>query len=256
MSDILEIEHELFDAKILLQGAQIVHFQLKDKQKLFWHTDFSFFKEEEPFRGGIPICWPWFGKKKSPSHGFARISKWKLISRIDTPTNVALEFILNSDMVNIEYWPYSFELKLKMNLGKNFSISLEIDSEVETTAALHTYFYVNNILDVQVDNLNLNYFDSLENRLVKSDKENLKIDKQIDRIYKMTNYNIINSIHNQIKIFHKNASDVVVWNPWEDGSSNISDMKKNDYINMLCVETARISKTIKNDYLTVDIEKR
>lgn len=54
MSDILEIEHELFDAKILLQGAQIVHFQLKNKQKLFWHTDFSFYKEGEPFRGGSP----------------------------------------------------------------------------------------------------------------------------------------------------------------------------------------------------------
>ena len=256
MMDMIEIEHQLFSAKVLLQGAQIIHFQWKNQQPLLWSTDASFYQEGKPFRGGIPICWPWFGKAQDPSHGFARINKWKLFYREDKQDSVYLEFILNSDMLKLSYWPYIFLLKLKMYLGKELALSLSIDSDVETTAALHSYFYTESIEQTSIHGLSHSFFDQLNQQNVIRESSSLKIDEQIDRIYQSTLLNVIQRPQDQIVIHHENASDVVVWNPWSEGSEKISDMKTQDYQHMICIETARINTPIKNETLSVMIQHK
>ena len=43
-------------------------------------------------RGGVPLCYPWFGGVKQPSHGTARLRLWQL-SDYDLQANkVRLEF--------------------------------------------------------------------------------------------------------------------------------------------------------------------
>ena len=254
--DMIEIEHQLFSAKVLLQGAQIIHFQWKNQQPLLWSTDASFYQEGKPFRGGIPICWPWFGKTQDPAHGFARINKWKLFYREDKQDSVYLEFVLNSDMLKLSYWPYRFLLKLKMYLGKELALSLSIDSDLKTTAALHSYFYTESIEQTSIHGLNHSFFDQLNQQNVIRESSSLKIDEQIDRIYQNTLLNVIQRPQDKIVIHHENASDVVVWNPWSNGSEKISDMKAQDYQHMICIETARINTPIKNETLSVMIQHK
>jgi len=50
-----------------------------------------------------------------------------------------------------------------------------------------------------------------------------------------------------VSISQKHHSDVVVWNPWKEGTAKLSDMKEDDYTRMLCVESARISKPFNSD---------
>lgn len=66
-----EIDHEVFEATVSLQGAQLIHFKPKNELKFLWSSDVSTFISGQAFRAGIPICWTWFGKSKKPSHGFA-----------------------------------------------------------------------------------------------------------------------------------------------------------------------------------------
>ena len=41
----------------------------------------------KPIRGGVPICFPWFGPhatdRSAPGHGFARLLDWTLVEARD-----------------------------------------------------------------------------------------------------------------------------------------------------------------------------
>ena len=76
----IEVKNSVAHAKIALQGAHIFEFQTQDKKPLVYLSETATFKKEKPIRGGIPICWPWFGPHPTdsnlPNHGFARIFLW------------------------------------------------------------------------------------------------------------------------------------------------------------------------------------
>lgn len=239
-----ELHHPLFDATILRQGAQLIHFQPKDGEPLFWSAELSTFEKGKAFRGGIPLCWPWFGKADSPSHGFARIVEWDLIKHIEREEGVQLVFELHDSPTTRAMWPYAFTTRLEMNLGLDVDISLHVNAEKESTAALHSYFTCKHIHDVKVTGLGGIYTDSLQKgKSCESPDEPLHVNQAIDRIYTQPKAKtILQELERTISISHENHSEVVVWNPWIEGVANISDMKKNDYTKMLCIESARISK--------------
>lgn len=256
MEDIIEVKHELFEAKILLQGAQLIYFKPKNEEQILWSTDLKYFQKGKPFRGGIPICWPWFGKNKSPSHGFARLVDWKLTLLKESTDNVVLEFLLDSDMYQPEYFKNKYRLKLQMILSREINLRLLIDSDVETTGALHSYFFFSDVTKTRVEGLGTEYFDSLKTKSYKDNSEYLVIDQEIDRIYEYTKINRIISNVKTLEIDNLCASDVVVWNPWEETSNKINDMENNEYLKMLCIETANISLPIKRGEIALKVSQK
>jgi len=72
----IEIINTYAHAKIALQGAHMFSYVFKDKPPLLWLSKKAFFEKGKAIRGGIPICFPWFGKHsdnvKLSQHGFAR----------------------------------------------------------------------------------------------------------------------------------------------------------------------------------------
>lgn len=48
---IINIKHKYFNASILKQGAQIIHFEHFEYGKILWHTDMSYYEKDKPFRG-------------------------------------------------------------------------------------------------------------------------------------------------------------------------------------------------------------
>src|SRR5450432_3571780 len=67
-------------AEIYLHGAHITGFQKNSEPPLIFMSRKSYFAPDKPIRGGVPICFPWFGNRDGePSHGFARITEWQLV---------------------------------------------------------------------------------------------------------------------------------------------------------------------------------
>ncbi len=242
----LSITHPLFDAIILRQGAQLVHFKPVNKESVLWSAEFCTFEKGKAFRGGIPICWPWFGKEGSPSHGFARIMLWELVKHSSDDEGVELVFELNDSVKTREIWPYAFRTTLKMHLGRDIAISLHVKAQKQSTAALHTYLTCKDILDVNVVGLGSQYKDALRGTIVCERYEKaLHVSQAVDRIYTQAEAITLLKEHSRVlSIFHQNYSDVVVWNPWREGAIKFVDMKEDDYTQMLCIETARISKPL------------
>ena len=255
---VIEIKHNNFEAIILKQGAQLVSFKINNQEQLLWHCDLSLYEKGKPFRGGIPICWPWFGASQKLNHGFARVMEWSLINKIDNENEVILNFKLEDNIETIKIWPHKFVLNLYISLSNSgIKLLLEVDADCKTTTALHSYFYVNDIDDITISGLDNEYFDLLENNILFTNQnEELKINKSIDRIYtKSKNTTILESNNQIIDIEHNNYSDVVIWNPWIEKSKDILDIKSNDYKEFICIETARINKPLNNkDFIGLEIK--
>lgn len=244
--DILNISHPLCRATILLQGAQLISWIPSGASEVLWSSDISHYSSDKAFRGGIPICWPWFGKAFSPSHGFARLMTWELISRDDSNSGVHLEFRLSDSPKTREIWPHPFTLTLQIHLGSTCEIQLNIDAPVPTTGALHTYLTTSDIAHSTVSGLGDYYIDSLQkNTHVTTVELTLQIHSEVDRIYTHPqSENTLTTPKQTLQLSHQGQSDVVVWNPWIERSAEIADMEANDYRHMLCIETARISKPL------------
>ncbi|MBU0631462.1 D-hexose-6-phosphate mutarotase [bacterium] len=248
MNEMIEIKHKNFEATILKQGAQLIHFQPLGEEKLLWHTDLNYFAEGKAFRGGVPVCWPWFGKAQFPVHGFARIMEWELASRVDEEDDVVLEWKLNDSAKTRAIWDHPFEIRLKMVLGRSLQMELSVDTDTQTTGALHSYFYVNDLDEVKVGGLGEKYLDALDGHALHvSSEPSLTIESEVDRVYvSASDMTTLQENKRTVEIHHQNFSDVVVWNPYKD----LPDMEEGSYKKMLCIETARIAKPFeKKDFM-------
>ena len=68
-------------ALISLYAGQVLSFQpTGESEDLLFLSQKSYYDEGKAIRGGIPICWPWFGPDPMnldrPSHGFVRNNLW------------------------------------------------------------------------------------------------------------------------------------------------------------------------------------
>lgn len=255
----LEIENELSNAKIALQGAHLFAYGVKSEEPIIWISDKSRFTLGSAIRGGIPICWPWFGAHTEdttlPKHGFARTSMFDYEIVKDEKALSQIRFVLKDSQASLSLWPYKFELSVLISVSDTLQIELttkNCDTKSFTlTQALHSYFSVSDIAEVSIVGLdNKIYFDSLLQRESQQD-EPLFIDQEIDRIYKDSS-NEIEIIDKQrsIQIKTQGSNSTVVWNPWISKSQSMSDMGANSYRTMLCVESANALddfKTINRD---------
>jgi D-hexose-6-phosphate mutarotase len=65
------------------------------------------------------------------------------------------------------------------------------------------------------------------------------INEEVDRVYFEIPKNIFLYDKNRIiKIQQEGSNSMVVWNPWSEKSSQMTDMISNSYETMVCLETA------------------
>lgn len=245
----IEIENELSKAKIALQGAHLFSFEVKSHRPIIWLSDKSEFKLASAIRGGIPVCWPWFGEHAQdgtlPKHGFARTSMFDYKIQKDNKALSQIKFVLKHSQASLDLWPYKFELTVLFTLSDSLKMELitkNCDKKSFTiTQALHSYFEVSNIDKVSILGLdNKIYFDSLLKKDFRQEKP-LVISTEVDRIYKDISSEIkILDEKTRVNIKTKGSNSTVVWNPWIEKSETMNDMGVDSYKSMLCVESANV----------------
>ncbi len=77
--------------EIFLHGAHCAGWQPAGQARVLWMSQHSYFESGKPIRGGVPICFPWFGPhatdKSLPAHGSARLREWELLDVQCEPDN-------------------------------------------------------------------------------------------------------------------------------------------------------------------------
>mgnify|MGYP002040162837 FL=1 len=55
------IRHAGAELVVSEQGAQILRYQPAGGKPLIWLSDEAAYAAGKSVRGGVPVCWPWFG---------------------------------------------------------------------------------------------------------------------------------------------------------------------------------------------------
>ncbi|PHM45494.1 D-hexose-6-phosphate mutarotase [Xenorhabdus mauleonii] len=240
---LIVVSHPKARGAISIQGAHLIAWQPSGEKPVLWLSDNTAFNSGTPIRGGIPICWPWFGSSTAPSHGFARIMPWEFKAHHENQNGVLLTFTLQDNDFTHKLWPHEFTLIARFKLGETCEVELESHGEYEATAALHSYLNISDIDQIQVSGLGDHFLDSVSGK-EQSLHEDLVFKERIDRIYTQPDdFSLLRDPlwKRTIEMHHYHHSDVVCWNPGAALSSSMEDMGKAGYKNMACIETARIN---------------
>ncbi|WP_299996385.1 D-hexose-6-phosphate mutarotase [uncultured Cedecea sp.] len=248
--EIIVIEHAQVRAAIALQGAHLLSWQPAGAEQVLWLSDNTPFHKGVALRGGVPICWPWFGPAKEsslPSHGFARNLPWVLSAHNEDADSVVLTFELKSNEETLKLWPHEFTLYARFKLAKTCEIELEAHGDFENTAALHSYFTVGDINHVSVSGLGQDYLDKVlggqQGQL--ADGVQTFLDRT-DRVYlQPEECSVIHDsqLKRAIHVVHHHQHNVVAWNPGPALSVSMADLPDEGYKTFVCVETACVTAT-------------
>lgn len=241
---LIVINHPKVHAVIALQGAHLISWQPADEKPVIWLSSETAFQEGKALRGGIPVCWPWFGPAGQPAHGFARTLPWTLLAHDENEQGVILTFGLKHTPQTLKLWPHEFSLIARFRLSSHCEIELEAHGEFESTAALHSYFQVEDITGVSVSGLGQPFIDKVTDNAAGQQTTEQTYPDRVDRIFTAADdCNVITDRRGkrQLEVYHHHKSDVVTWNPGPELSCSMSDMANDGYKTMVCVETARIT---------------
>jgi len=213
--------------------------------------------KNKPIRGGVPICWPWFGPhdsdKTKPGHGVARTASWEVVKTAqltEGSTQIVLELISTPTIEAL--WSHSAQLQLVVTVGNTLTVELITHNLSEESIvigeAFHTYFRVGDVTKVAIKGLeNCEYLDKMDNSQQKQQIGDVTISAQTDRVYLNTVADCVivdPALNRQIRIAKQGSQSTVVWNPWETQSSQLGDVGHQGYLKMVCVETANAVNSV------------
>lgn len=244
-------------ALISIYAGQVLSFKpVNQAEDLMFISDNAYFTEGKAIKGGTPICWPWFGaapemayatEHKKPDHGFARTSFWSVasVSLLDSgATKVILE--LEDTEKTRAIWPYRFYLSLEILISDSLTIKLLTrntgDQSFTITEALHTYFNVGDATQVKVLGLeHTEYLDKTADYIKVCQVGAITLSEETDHIHTDIKHDLLlddPSFKRKVKISSSGNKNVVVWNPWIQGSAAIKDLGNDDYKHFICLEIA------------------
>lgn len=249
---LLTIDNAFAKARVSLFGAHVLSYQRHGEPASIWLSDKAVLDGTKPIRGGIPVCWPWFGQPPvrvgsgKPAHGFARTTLWTLDGVSDCDDGTFIRLSMRDSGTTHVLWPHSFKLELEVMVGKVLSLVLTTrntsDTPIIYNAALHSYLRISAPENVSVTGLGEFYTGILIPQEARQSGE-LRLCEAIDRIYHQPEAMVTVRDGKRItRVVNSNNDSVVVWTPWQEGSIAMSDMSNNGYCTMLCVETAITGK--------------
>jgi glucose-6-phosphate 1-epimerase len=204
----------------------------------------ALFDGKAALRGGIPICWPWFGRIAAPAHGFARNSEWTLLEHRENEHGVIVELGLLPSESTLAVWPYQFQAHLLVEIGDELKVTLDVtntDSQAWTfSGALHTYLTVGDIEQAATTGMGPEYIDSLKGGEICQGGETLQLTDTIDRVYTQPSTQITVQdpvLKRSLVVENQGHNSAVLWNPWAEGAQGMGDMQDDGYKTFLCVES-------------------
>ncbi len=246
---------------IVQQGGQILsYFPDINQPPLIWLSACAEYQQGHSVRGGVPVCWPWFGDiqrnpaavqkmttKDAPFHGLARTLDWQLTHSSAANNGVQLSLQLDASQ-GLSGWPHAATVQLQIELAERLTIRLHnhnLGSEpLAISQALHSYFAVSDIRQTQVEGLaGCTYYDTLEQWQLREQEGNLKFSGETDRIYLQVpeHLQIIDlGWQRRIDLRSQGSHSAIVWNPWIAKAQTLSGFASDAWQQMLCIESANV----------------
>jgi len=248
----LEINNAHAKASISLWGAHILSFKPKhDNRERLFRSNKMVLDGTRSLRGGVPVCWPWFAQRPGfQMHGYVRMRNWHMLSATENANYT--EIVLTPYDTTGDGFDGTADLTLTVQVGERLSFTLMTtntgEESFEFNTALHTYFAVEDINEVELTGLSGSYLDKPQDFATMETPAPYRFTEETDRIH-------LNPVK-QVSIMQPGSEtgvesaghdSIVVWNPWAKNAAGLTDLGADGYLTMLCVETAvTLGKTLQS----------
>jgi len=254
---VAEIHNSYAAASVAVQGGHVITYQPHGRQPVLWVSSLSAFELGKTIRGGIPVCWPWFGSHPTdaslPFHGFVRAAMWQVRgTSVGLGDATEIRLGLTESMASLALWPHAFDLEIVVTVGAQLQIELIArnpgDQPFVCGGALHTYYTVGDVRQIAIHGLDgRDYLDKVEGFKRKPQHGPVTIAGETDRVYLDTDATCViddPALGRRIGIAKAGSRTTVVWNPWAEKAKQIADFEDEEYLSMVCVETANANTDV------------
>lgn len=235
-------------AQVHDQGAHLVTWAPAGDESALWLSPRARFEPGEPIRGGVPLCFPWFGtgpdSDRTPVHGFARTAPWRLVSENTSDGVVTLSWELTDRDATMQTFPGPYRATYTMVLGSRLQLALTVtnlgDAAFAMEVALHAYLAVSDTSSACLEGLeNVPYVDMVHGG-EHQHAGPLHFTEETDRIYLAAGALRLTDTKRTLLIETHGAANAVVWNPHRGGARDIADIGADSWSRFVCVEAANV----------------
>lgn len=258
---LIEIDNGLARATLTTHGAQVLSYRPAEaRDDLLFVGERAYFAPDQEIKGGVPICWPWFGRDPAEParviHGFARFRTWSVLACETRPDGATwVRFGLADDETTRTLWPPYFNLWVEVTVGVTLKVLLTTrnagDEAFTITQGLHAYFKIGDPAQIRVLGLDgCRYLDKAADAppdAVGVQAGPLGFEAEINRIYESVPPQLViedAALARRIRIDSTHSRTCVVWNPWIAGARAMPDLDDADYRRFVCVETVNTASEI------------
>ena len=242
------------------QGAQVLSYRRYGQPPLIWLSDQARYLIGQGVRGGVPVCWPWFGDLQrnppevqamvqgdAPFHGLARTLDWQLQDTLEQADQVTLCFALDLPD-GLPGWPHAAGVRLQIELGEQLQLRLITrnlgSTPLAISQALHSYFAVSDIRQIRVQGLEgCRYIEARDNWSCRQQAGALPFTGETDRLYLDLPPRLVIDDplwQRRLVLEARGSRSAIVWNPWVDKSTRLTQFAADAWQGMLCIETANV----------------
>ncbi len=239
--------------EMYLHGAHVTCWKPVGREEVLFLSSRSRWEDGQAIRGGVPVCFPWFGNKaddpKAPAHGFVRTRAWQIESIEQIGSAVTVSMFTESNEDTARWWPAEFRLVHRATFGEELSLELVVTNTGKTSLcfeeALHAYHRVGNIEKARVRGLDMvHYLDKTDSNRENMQQGEITVVSETDRVYLNTTDAIELEdpvLHRCTRVTKENSQTTVVWNPWVRKAHSLSDFADDEWKQMICIEASNVS---------------
>lgn len=253
---IARIENQYAAASVALLGGTVLSHQPQGQKDVLWLSPKSDLEVGKAIRGGIPVCWPWFGPHPTrddlDKHGFVRTMLWSVSGTQALPDGATRVSLAVSDTPETRaLWSYAFHMEISVVVGSALRVSWTVNNpgaEAFTyTGALHNYFYISDIRRIAVSGLEgTAYLDKTDDYARKILPGKLIFEKTTDSIFVDTTGDCLiedPGFGRKIRVAKEGSHTTVVWNPAQRAAL-LPDLGEGAQAHFVCVETANAAPDV------------
>lgn len=256
----VQIHNGQAEAQVSVYGGQVMGFRPREAAAdLLFVSQQATYQTGKAIRGGVPVCWPWFGPDPQalgrPNHGLARTRLWSVERSAALPDGSTLLTLVLTDSADTRaLWPHGFRLSLDIVVGTTLRLTLNTRNTGEQpftiTQALHSYFAVSDLTQTTVTGLDgCRYIDKAAeaNGSVRIQQGAVAFEGEVDRIYTgaPAELDIVDGASGHtLRLTAEGSRTAVVWNPGAALAAGMSDLEDDEYQRFVCVETANAANEV------------
>jgi len=239
-------------AEMYLHGGHVTSWRPAGADEVLYLSPNSRWQEGKAIRGGVPVCFPWFGDKagdsSAPAHGFVRTKEWTLKSVAMESGDAVVTMETAGGEDTRKWWPQNFRLQCRARFGAELRIDLIVTNEGKSAfsfeEAVHAYFTVGDVQQVRLQGLDaISYLDKTDHRVQKTQYGELRLAKETDSIFLNTRGEVELDdppLRRVLRIQKENSLTTVVWNPWSDKSAGMADLGPGEWKSFVCAEASNV----------------